>query len=227
MVKKQTGKFVLRKIIIISFFISMSIMLDYFQKWFLPFLTLPFGGQIFKLSFLVLFLSGFVLGFKNGLTVNCFYALFHLLKSYDYIISTKEIYRLGWFYFALTLLFDYLIYDLSVILSGLFYKNDFNQLKNKKTILISLFTVVVLRILSTSLSTYFVYFQRINPSQKNFFFWHFLYSLKEKGQAWEFCLFFSSFLFIIYYVIGSILIIFLVPKLEYVLEKYSLEKINF
>jgi hypothetical protein len=226
MVKKKTEKFVLRKIIINSIFISMSIVLDYFQKWFLPFLTLPFGGQIFKLSFVVLFLSGFVLGFTNGLIVNCFYAFFHLLKSYSYIISTKNNFDLTWFYFLLTLLFDYLFYDLSISLSGIFYKPNFNQSNNKKTIFISLFIVIFLRVFSTSVSTYLIFFQRINPSQKDLFFWNFLYHLKNKEHNFEFCLFFSSFLFLIYYVIGSILIIFLAPKLEYVLEKYYLEKIN-
>ncbi|XKW59186.1 adenylyltransferase/cytidyltransferase family protein [Candidatus Phytoplasma australasiaticum] len=86
---------ILRKVVLVSYFLSLVIFIDLaFGKVLTSFLHLPLGGQVFKISLVILCLSGIYNSFLIHLLICCLYAVFHLIKSYNFFISLNQIFLL-------------------------------------------------------------------------------------------------------------------------------------
>ncbi|AYJ01485.1 hypothetical protein CWO85_03205 [Candidatus Phytoplasma ziziphi] len=135
----------LYKIIDTSFFISISILIDIFFS--------IFQIKFFKLTLVVLFLGGYFLGFLNGLIICIFYTLWHLIRSfYSFTILAQSLnFNNTQIYFSIFL--DYILPNLIISLSGFcFYKKN-----NQKEFFLFFLLINFLRMLSTSLSSIFIY----------------------------------------------------------------------
>ncbi|WP_341266524.1 hypothetical protein [Candidatus Phytoplasma fraxini] len=145
------NKFSLKKIIVISFILSISLIIEIIlTKTVLH--EHNCESSIIKLELLPLFLIGFLFGFKYSFFSNLLYNFIHitlestlsfgqnsLLQKYDNKNSSLYI---G------ILLFLFIIPYLSCSLTGLFYSKDSNKLSQKKNIFNSLLLITIIQIIS-------------------------------------------------------------------------------
>jgi len=102
-----------KKLAFIAIYVALAIVLDYI-KAFIPFLNLPSGGSI-NIALIPIVLSGFHLGYKNGFLVSAIWlVLSAILGLNPYFINI--------FQYAL----DYLIGNLALGMSAIFYKKKTN-----------------------------------------------------------------------------------------------------
>ncbi|KXT29274.1 thiamine transporter family protein [Candidatus Phytoplasma oryzae] len=185
---------VLRRIIIVSIFISLAIISDFFSEIFI-FFQIPYIGKIYKFSFIILFLSGFILGFKEGFLVCLFYSFFHLGKFFFKLIFLNQIFDFDCYELTLTCLLDFFLPDIVISFSGIKNlkkkKNNFSH----KNIVKLMIIISFLRLLFFFLSAYLVYYDKItflfNQSlwKKYYFF-----GLSNKNKILLFCYGYCCFL---------------------------------
>ncbi|WAN63416.1 hypothetical protein RS022_05520 [Candidatus Phytoplasma rubi] len=150
----------LYKIIITSFFISISILIDIFFS--------IFEIKFFKLTLVIIFLGGYFLGFLNGLIICIFYTLWHLTRSfYSFTILAQSLnFNNTQIFFSILL--DYILPNLIISLSGLFFYKKNHQIIKK--FFLCFLLINFLRMLSTSLSSIFIYRELLiekNISEQN------------------------------------------------------------
>ncbi|PKK97281.1 MAG: hypothetical protein CVV58_02050 [Tenericutes bacterium HGW-Tenericutes-3] len=118
-------------------------------------LSMPFGGKFFGISMLPLILIGLLIGFKYGLIATFIFAVYNFGIDYIIYLETLRITLETWtgipwtfWMIALLVLLDYVIPFMAFGLSGLFK----DGLKQRKTFIIAVVSVSVIRLLSSTLS---------------------------------------------------------------------------
>lgn len=118
-------------------------------------LSMPFGGKFFGISMLPLILIGLLIGFKYGLISTLIFALYNFGIDYIIYIETLRVTLETWtgipwtFWMIVSLvLLDYIIPFMAFGLSGLFK----DGLKNRKTFIIAVISVSIVRLVSSTLS---------------------------------------------------------------------------
>lgn len=122
-------------------------------------LMMPFGGKFFEISLIPILISGFFLGFKFGIINSVIFAAYLFGVEYILVISSLKATLEGWtgevwsnlkvFYLVFL---DYVIPFVALSLTGLFFKK-----RQKKTFLLSLFIIFIIRLTSSSLSGYLLW----------------------------------------------------------------------
>jgi hypothetical protein len=213
----------LQKTIIISFFVALAIIGDILSE--IIYFSFPtFGLKILKFNFVVLFLSGFFLGFRKSFIVCLFYSFFHILKFFLYKIQKLQLFNLNLKDYFLTSLLDYILPDLIVSISGIgIIKKDINNKLNstikykKKNILQKMLIISILRTLLFLTSSYYVYFDKVYFLKNINFFSYF--ALHEKNLLFAcFCFWFVHNL--INFITSSLLIIQFLSKWKWENNKY-------
>ncbi|MCF7930023.1 MAG: energy-coupled thiamine transporter ThiT [Acholeplasmataceae bacterium] len=118
-------------------------------------LSMPFGGKFFGISMLPLILIGLLIGFKYGLISTLIFAIYNFGIDYIIYLETLRITLETWtgipwtfWMIGLLVLLDYVIPFMSFGLSGLFK----DGLKSKKTFMIAVISVSIIRLISSTLS---------------------------------------------------------------------------
>ncbi|TVY12397.1 hypothetical protein [Candidatus Phytoplasma pini] len=191
----------LSEIIMNSFFITIAIACDLLSKSFV-FLKMSFFfagvmGKIFKISFLILLCSGFLLGFRNGFLVCLSYSFFHLIKSIPFLIEMKKVLLWSDLKLLSSCILDYILPNLIISLSGFLYSSKKNNIIMKKNIIRILLIICCSRMLFYFLSGYYIYFS-CYPQYKDHFFW--------------FCLIYSFFPCFLSFFISIIFLFFLLKS---------------
>ncbi|WBL31379.1 hypothetical protein [Candidatus Phytoplasma sacchari] len=215
----------LTKIVIISIFISFAIISDIFCSAII-FFKMPFGGKLFKFSFVILFLSGFYLGFQKGFIVCIFYSFFHLGKFLLNFSLFTKIFSYNLRDIFLTSLFDFLIPDIIISFSGLKYKKqkeNINNYFNFINILKLISFISFLRLLSFFISSYYVYapkivnkFNSLNLSNNYFF-----YLFNPNNKLYLFCFLYCFVPVLTNLVFSTLLVLFFNLRFKYILDKYN------
>ncbi|MDO8168146.1 hypothetical protein [Candidatus Phytoplasma melaleucae] len=212
-------KNLLNKIFMISVFVSMTIFMDFFSNILMPFLKMPLGGQFFKISFIILFLSGFLEGFLVGFIVCLCYAFYHLCKGYLSLLGMHETLQLNISSLMISCIFDYVLPDLFISVSGFFHNKKMTHITNKKNILASTIIISFFRMIFFLISSYYVYSKHIISA----------FPVLFARLPFEWCLnsklFFLCFCYcflpcFVNCVIGIIFLIFILPKISYIMDKY-------
>ncbi|MFR0367783.1 hypothetical protein [Candidatus Phytoplasma palmae] len=223
MIKIKIKKVILQKIIIISFFASLAIIADLFSSFFLPFLTIPFGGKLFKISYVILYLSGLFFNFSVGFFVCLFYSLFHLTKAFMRILLVAtSIVKLSILEFILSCFLDYLMPDLIISLSSFCSSGQKKNTKNiKKNILFITAIINVLRFICFFISGYYIYASKVDLTNISNF-WIFLKIFPPQKYLFIYCFIYNLIPCLISYVIICFFIIYCIPQLKNVFDKYVL-----
>jgi len=118
-------------------------------------LSMPFGGKFFGISMLPLILIGLLIGFKYGLISTLIFALYNFGIDYIIYLETLRITLETWtgipwtfWMIILLILLDYIIPFMAFGLSGLFK----DGLKNRKSFIVAVITVSIVRLVSSTLS---------------------------------------------------------------------------
>ncbi|MBP3059461.1 hypothetical protein FEF22_001545 [Texas Phoenix palm phytoplasma] len=214
-------KVILQKIIIISFFVSLAIISDLFSSFFLPFLTIPFGGKLFKISYIILYLSGLFFNFSVGFFVCFFYSIFHLIKAFIRILLiTSSIVRLSIFEFILSCFLDYLIPDLIISLSSFCCSNEKNDNQSiNKNILFITAIINILRFLCFFISGYYIYAFKIDLTNISNF-WSFLKIFPPQEYLFTYCFIYNLIPCLVSYIIVCFFIIYCIPQFKNIFDKY-------
>ncbi|MDO8030196.1 hypothetical protein OC709_01550 ['Planchonia careya' phytoplasma] len=214
---------ILRKVILVSYFLSLVIFIDLvFGKVLTSFLHLPLGGQVFKISLVILCLSGIYNSFSIHLLICCLYAVFHLIKSYNFLISLNQIFLFNKIQLFISCIFDYILPDLLMSLVGVFINKKVFIIKNKKNIFFSLLLVYSLRSCCFFISSYWVYADMQLSLSNLWYDWFFnLFNLKNvNNQILLICLTYCLGIFIINFILSNILLFFILSKITYFFDKY-------
>ncbi|QTX03246.1 hypothetical protein LFWB_6930 [Candidatus Phytoplasma luffae] len=146
-------KFLLQKIIIISFFLSISFITEILLTKFIL-QSHNCANSLLKLELLPLYLIGFLVGFKYSFFANLLYTIIHIIFESGYswsftnLLSGKE---KGYIYF---LFFFFIIPYLTCSLTGLFRSCDKKKLKSlykNKDIFKSMIIITIIQIFSYAL----------------------------------------------------------------------------
>lgn len=207
-------KNILQKIIIISFFVGMTMLIDYtFNKIFK--FKIIVWGVVEKPHFniIVLFLAGYFLGFIKGFIVCCFYTIWHLNRSFsEYILIMNSL------QFSKTQVFssiclDYIIPDIIVSISGFCLSKKKNECSNKKMFFIFLLILILIR-LSFFFSIFFIYI----PAMKKYEGYNFTVEMSFYV--------YSILPFVIDFVVCGLCLGCLKPKLKNISELEYIENIR-
>ncbi|WP_341266509.1 hypothetical protein [Candidatus Phytoplasma fraxini] len=137
----------LQQIIIISFFITISVITDIFISSYI---------RLFKLPLVIIFISGCLLGFPSVFLICCFYSFFHLIRSFSSWQPVMESLKLSFFQILLSVFLDYIFPDLIISISGFCFDKQKKFFSNKR--LFSVFLLInCLRLFSSFLSSFFIY----------------------------------------------------------------------
>ncbi len=118
-------------------------------------LSMPFGGKFFGISMLPLILIGLLIGLKYGIISTLIFALYNFGIDYIIYLETLRVTLETWtgipwtfWMIILLILLDYVIPFMSFGLSGLFK----DGLKKRKTFIITVISVSIVRLVSSTLS---------------------------------------------------------------------------
>ncbi|AYJ01053.1 hypothetical protein CWO85_00670 [Candidatus Phytoplasma ziziphi] len=183
------NKISLRKIIIISFLISMSLIMEFI-------LTKPIFGancqnSLIKLELLPLLLIGFFFGFKYSILSNLLFVLIHIILESSHIFHghnlLKEINHDKTLIISI-LLFLFIIPYIACSLTGLFRSSHSNNLCKNKDIVNSLLLITVIQIISYAIFS-FIFYPKTNS---NHILKHIFHDHDDGGNIVIFLYFFFS-----------------------------------
>ncbi|WP_323847756.1 MAG: hypothetical protein Q2306_00205 [Phytoplasma sp.] len=168
-------KFSLKKIIVISFILSMSLIIEIILTK-----TIFHGhnceSSILKLELLPLFLIGFLFGLKYSFFSNLLYTFIHITLESNLSFGHHSLLRkynnnISFLYMGV-LLFLFIIPYLSCSLTGLFYSEERNKSYKKQNILKSLLLITIIQIISYTLFVYIFYTSHAKEISDNIFHNH-------------------------------------------------------
>ncbi|WP_304514388.1 hypothetical protein [Candidatus Phytoplasma bonamiae] len=217
-----SNNFILRKVISVSYFLSLAIFIDLVSKFLTPFLNLTLGGQIFKFSLVILCLSGIYNSFSTHLLICVLYSAFHLIKSYNFLLSLDQLFLFTKMQLLISCIFDYILPDLLLSLVGLFIDKKTFITKNKKNIFFGLLLVYFLRSFCFFISSYWVY-ANMQLSLGNLWYdWLFnvfhLHNVNEKLLL--ICFTYCLILFIINVILSNFFLFLILSKITSFFDKY-------
>lgn len=150
-------KNILQKIIIISFFVGMAILVDYTFNTIFKFKIMVWGvAEKPHLNIIVLFLAGYFLGFTKGFIVCCLYAVWHLNRSFSEYIFIMDSLQFSNTQVFSSIWLDYIIPDIIISISGFCLSKKKNECSDKKMFFIFLLMMILIR-LSFFFSIFFIY----------------------------------------------------------------------
>ncbi|WAN63080.1 hypothetical protein RS022_00690 [Candidatus Phytoplasma rubi] len=183
------NKISLRKIIIISFLISISLIMEFI-------ITKPIFGHncqnsLIKLELLPLLLIGFFFGFKYSIFSNLLFVLIHIILESSHIFQgynlLQEINHDKTLIIGI-LLFLFIIPYIVCSLTGLFRSSNSNNLCKNKDIVNSFLLITVIQIISYAVFS-FVFYPKINS---NHILEHIFHDHDDRGNIAIFLYFFVS-----------------------------------
>ncbi|WP_225695954.1 hypothetical protein [Candidatus Phytoplasma sp. AldY-WA1] len=182
------NKISLRKIIIISFLISMSLIMEFI-------ITKPIGincqNSLIKLELLPLLLIGFFFGFKYSILSNLLFVLIHIILESSHIFQEYSLLKAISHDKTLIisiLLFLFIIPYIACSLTGLFRSSNSNNLCKNKDIVNSLLLITVIQIISYAVFSFIFYPKtNSNPILEHIFHGH-----DDRGNIAIFLYFFFS-----------------------------------
>ncbi|QTX03091.1 hypothetical protein LFWB_5250 [Candidatus Phytoplasma luffae] len=168
----------LQKNVIISLLVGLIILLDF--VWSFVFLQFSSFISFVKLPLIIIFISGFLLGFKSTFVICVFYNIWHIFRSFMKITIYYGSFELTNNEIILSLLLDYIFPDLIMSISGLFFVSEKKTLDNKKIFFI-LFIIIFLRHFSFYFSSCWIYAPKMikQINEKNVYIWSFWYNLAK------------------------------------------------
>ncbi|MDO8024031.1 MAG: hypothetical protein Q8762_01875 [Pigeon pea little leaf phytoplasma] len=217
-----SNNFILRKVILVSYFLSLAIFIDLVGKFLTPFLNLNLGGQIFKFSLVILCLSGIYNNFSTHLLICGLYSAFHLIKSYNFLLSLDQLFLFTKMQLLISCIFDYILPDLLLSLVGVFIDKKKFIAKNKKNIFFGLLLVYFLRSFCFFISSYWVY-ANMQLSLGNLWYdWLFnLFNLRNvNDKLLLICFIYCLILFIINVILSNLLLFLILSKITSFFDKY-------
>ncbi|WP_323847605.1 MAG: hypothetical protein Q2306_01815 [Phytoplasma sp.] len=157
----------LQKIIIISLFIAITMIID--------FVLSPYIKPL-KLPLVIICIAGCSLGFPSVFIICCFYTFIHLTRSFYHWKSIMDILQLNYFQICFSVILDYIFPDLIISLSGFCFDKQKKFFSNTR--LFSFFLLInCLRLLSFFLSSLLIYANKNNNLKENIFIIAFIYNL--------------------------------------------------
>ncbi|MEZ0180175.1 hypothetical protein ['Camptotheca acuminata' phytoplasma] len=197
----------LKKVIIISFFISIVILLDFFS--FLQIFKIYFFSNLFKLPLIVIFLGGVLLGFKSVFFISLFYSFWHFSRSFASFFAFAESLNLNHKEIWLSIFLDYFLSDWVLNISGFCFVKKRDSLNTKKIFFLFLIVCLV-RMFFLFLSTCFIYAPAILSHgtklpflEQNIMLFSFIYSFVP---------------FVVNFVFSIFCLLKLLPSFRYLLE---------
>ncbi|MDO8167908.1 hypothetical protein [Candidatus Phytoplasma melaleucae] len=160
----------LRKITVISWLLTISLVIEFF---FVKFLSIDCHTSLLKLELLPIILIGFLFGFKFSFFANFFYILIHISLEFlidyhkmSFFLNVKS--DQSFFLQILLLLFMFVIPYIFCSLSGLFYQENLKNLTDYKSLILSLSLITIMQICSYACFTYCLSLLSHNPMLDDF-----------------------------------------------------------
>ncbi|UQV27128.1 hypothetical protein H7686_0000735 [Candidatus Phytoplasma asiaticum] len=222
MFMRLSNNFILRKVVLVSYFLSLAIFIDLFSKFLTPFLCLPLGGRIFKFSLIIFCLSGIYNNFLTHLLICGLYSVFHLIKSYNFLLSLNQLFLFTRIQLFLSCIFDYIVPDLLLSLVGIFINKKRFIADNKKNIFLGLLLVYFLRSCCFFISSYWVYAHMQLSLVNVWYNWLFnLLRFQNLNQKiWLICFIYCFVVFIFNFIFSNILLFLILSKITSFFDKY-------